>query len=45
MNDDCPISSALAALERTRQASADLLAAIQAEMAARKQEPVCKAQA
>jgi len=45
MNDDCPISFALTALERTRQASADLLAAIQAEMTAKKQEPACKAQA
>lgn len=45
MNTDCPIASALAALDLTRQASAALLAAIQAEMAARKLVPASEAQA
>jgi len=41
----CPIDSALAALDLTRQASAALLAAIQAEVTVPKQEPAKKAQA
>ena len=37
---DCPIASALAALDRTREASAALLVAIQAEIKQAKAAPV-----
>jgi len=40
MTTACPIASALAALDRTREASAALLASIQAEITRAKAAPV-----
>ncbi len=40
MTTPCPIDSALAALDRTREASAALLASIQAEITRAKSAPV-----